>query len=76
MPHSLVDSYIDFDANGCCVVGGDHQLSEGYLMRLTVAMDEVFQHKHGVHPTLVADVHHYVYKRTGKGGLSSGLWLC
>ncbi|KAH7935007.1 hypothetical protein HPB52_002652 [Rhipicephalus sanguineus] len=65
VPHSLVDSYIDFDAKGCCVVGGDYQLSEGYLMRLTAAMDEVFQHKHGVHPTLVADVHHYVYKRTG-----------
>ncbi|KAL3235945.1 hypothetical protein MRX96_048275 [Rhipicephalus microplus] len=42
----------------------DPTLSEGYLMRLTAAMDEVFQQKYGVHPTLVADVHHYVYKRT------------
>ncbi|KAL1418145.1 hypothetical protein MTO96_026161 [Rhipicephalus appendiculatus] len=48
-------------------------LSEGYLMRLTAAMDEVFQHKHGVHPTLVADVHHYVYKRTGVVGIHPSL---
>lgn len=73
VPHCLVDSYIDFDAKGCCVVGGDHQLSEGYLMRLTAAMDEVFQQKYGVHPTLVADVHHYVYKRTGVVGVHSSL---
>lgn len=73
VPHCLVDSYIDFDAKGCCVVGGDHQLSEGYLMRLTAAMDEVFQQKYGVHPTLVADVHHYVYKRTGVVGIHSSL---
>lgn len=73
VPQSLVDSYMDFDANGCCTVGGDYQLSEAYLLRLTAAMDEVFQLKYGVHPTLVADVHHYVYKRTGVVGIHPSL---
>lgn len=73
VPQSLVDSYMDFDANGCCTVGGDYQLSEAYLLRLTSAMDEVFQLKYGVHPTLVADVHHYVYKRTGVVGIHPSL---
>lgn len=69
VPQNLVDSYMEFDTSGCCVVGGDYQLSEGYLLRLTAAMDDVFQSKYGVYPTLVADVHHYVYKRTGVVGI-------
>lgn len=73
VPQSLVDEYMEFDANGCCVVGGDYPLSESYVLRLTAAMDDVFYEKYGLHPTLVADVHHYVYKRTGVVGVRPSL---
>lgn len=69
VPQSLVDVYMEFNANGCCVVGGDYHLSESYILRLTAAMDDVFYEKYGVQPTLVADVHQYVYKRTGVVGV-------
>lgn len=69
VPQSLVDVYIDFDSNGCCIIGGDNHLSESYVRRLTVAMDEVFYEKYGVHPTVVTDVHHYIYKKTGLVGI-------
>ncbi|KAG0437708.1 hypothetical protein HPB47_017319 [Ixodes persulcatus] len=73
VPQSLVDVYMEFDANGCCIVGGDYHLSESYILRLTAAMDDVFYDKYGLHPTLVADVHHYVYKRTGVVGVRPSL---
>lgn len=73
VPQSLVDVYMEFNANGCCVVGGDYHLSESYILRLTAAMDDVFYEKYGVQPTLVADVHQYVYKRTGE---PTGLSFC
>ncbi|KAK5889647.1 hypothetical protein CesoFtcFv8_015635 [Champsocephalus esox] len=32
-------------------------------------MEEVFMEKHSIHPSLVADVHQYVYRRTGVIGI-------
>lgn len=65
---TLVDQYLEFDVQDCCTIGGDKCLQDSYILRLTAAMDEVFMAKHHVHPAIVADVHHYIYKRTGVVG--------
>ncbi|KAG8441977.1 hypothetical protein GDO86_010959 [Hymenochirus boettgeri] len=69
VPQDLIRLYIKFEEDGSCVIGGDRSLQDKYLLRLVSAMEEVFMNKHGVHPSLVADVHHYFYRRTGVIGV-------
>ncbi|XP_069477235.1 deubiquitinating protein VCPIP1 [Ambystoma mexicanum] len=65
VPQELMCTYIQLEQDGSCVIGGDRGLQDKYLLRLVAAMEEVFMEKHGVHPGLVSDVHHYFYRRTG-----------
>lgn len=60
----FLDKYIEFSDN-CCAVGGAKCLQDRYLQRLVSAMEEVFLENHGVHPTLVAEVHQYSFKSQG-----------
>lgn len=69
VPQNLINKYIKLEVDGSCVIGGDRSLQDKYLMRLVNAMEEVFMEKHGIHPALVADVHQYVYRRTGVIGV-------
>lgn len=69
VPQELIKKYIHLEQDGSCVIGGDRSLQDKYLMRLVGAMEEVFMEKHGIHPSLVADVHQYVYRRTGVIGV-------
>lgn len=69
VPQDLIRKYIKLEPDGSCVIGGDRSLQDKYLMRLVNAMEEVFMEKHGIHPALVADVHQYVYRRTGVIGV-------
>lgn len=69
VPQELIKKYIKLEQDGSCVIGGDRSLQDKYLMRLVNAMEEVFMEKHGIHPSLVADVHQYVYRRTGVIGI-------
>ncbi|MBN3309692.1 VCIP1 protein, partial [Amia calva] len=69
VPQELIKKYIKLETDGSCVIGGDRSLQDKYLMRLVCAMEEVFMDKHGIHPSLVADVHQYVYRRTGVIGV-------
>ncbi|KAI1889091.1 hypothetical protein AGOR_G00175490 [Albula goreensis] len=69
VPQELIKKYIHLEQDGSCVIGGDRSLQDKYLMRLVSAMEEVFMEKHGIHPSLVADVHQYVYRRTGVIGV-------
>lgn len=66
--NDLVERYIDFDRNGYCIVGGDKYLHDNYVLKLVAAMEVIYFEKYGVHPAVVADVHHYIYKRTGVVG--------
>ena len=69
VPQELIRKYIKLEQDGSCVIGGDRSLQDKYLMRLVNAMEEVFVEKHSIHPSLVADVHQYVYRRTGVIGI-------
>lgn len=69
VPQELIRRYIKLEPDGSCVIGGDRSLQDKYLMRLVNAMEEVFMQKHSIHPSLVADVHQYVYRRTGVIGV-------
>ncbi|XP_014876360.1 deubiquitinating protein VCIP135 [Poecilia latipinna] len=69
VPQELIRKYIKLEPDGSCVIGGDRSLQDKYLMRLVNAMEEVFMEKHSIHPSLVADVHQYVYRRTGVIGV-------
>uniref|UniRef100_A0A665UR99 Deubiquitinating protein VCPIP1 n=1 Tax=Echeneis naucrates TaxID=173247 RepID=A0A665UR99_ECHNA len=69
VPQELIRKYIKLESDGSCVIGGDRSLQDKYLMRLVNAMEEVFMEKHNIHPSLVADVHQYVYRRTGVIGI-------
>ncbi|XP_030630320.1 deubiquitinating protein VCIP135 [Chanos chanos] len=69
VPQDLIRRYINLEPDGSCIIGGDRSLQDKYLMRLVNAMEEVFMGKHGIHPSLVADVHQYVYRRTGVIGV-------
>ncbi|CAM5089674.1 unnamed protein product [Eretmochelys imbricata] len=68
VPQDLIKKYIKLEEDGC-VIGGDRSLQDKYLLRLVAAMEEVFMNKHGIHPSLVADVHQYFYRRTGVIGV-------
>ncbi|XP_068093561.1 deubiquitinating protein VCPIP1 [Hyperolius riggenbachi] len=69
VPQDLIRKYIKLEEDGGCVIGGDRSLQDKYLLRLVAAMEEVFMTKHGIHPSLVADVHQYFYRRTGVIGV-------
>ncbi|XP_053322977.1 deubiquitinating protein VCPIP1 isoform X2 [Spea bombifrons] len=69
VPQDLIRKYIKLEEDGSCVIGGDRSLQDKYLLRLVAAMEEVFMDKHGIHPSLVADVHQYFYRRTGVIGV-------
>ncbi|XP_045416523.1 deubiquitinating protein VCPIP1 [Lemur catta] len=69
VPQDLIKKYIKLEEDGGCVIGGDRSLQDKYLLRLVAAMEEVFMDKHGIHPSLVADVHQYFYRRTGVIGV-------
>ncbi|KAM4552244.1 deubiquitinating protein VCPIP1 [Odontesthes bonariensis] len=69
VPQELIRRYTRLEPDGSCVIGGDRSLQDKYLMRLVHAMEEVFMEKHSIHPSLVADVHQYVYRRTGVIGV-------
>jgi len=69
VPQELIRKYVKLEPDGGCVIGGDRGLQDKYLLRLVSAMEEVFAERHGIHPALVADVHQYVYRRTGVIGV-------
>nr|XP_057924890.1 deubiquitinating protein VCPIP1 [Doryrhamphus excisus] len=69
VPQQLIRKYIKLEADGSCVIGGDRSLQDKYVMRLVGAMEEVFMEKHSIHPALVADMHQWVYRRTGVIGI-------
>ncbi|XP_055739198.1 deubiquitinating protein VCPIP1-like [Salvelinus fontinalis] len=69
VPQELIKKYINLEQDGSCVIAGDRSLQDKYVMRLVNAMEEIFMEKHGIHPSLVADVHQYVYRRTGMIGV-------
>ncbi|XP_066508884.1 deubiquitinating protein VCPIP1-like [Hoplias malabaricus] len=69
VPQELIRRYVSLEPCGGCTIGGDRSLQEKYLLRLVSAMEDVFMEKHGIHPALVADVHQYVYRRTGVIGI-------
>ncbi|XP_076837367.1 deubiquitinating protein VCPIP1 [Brachyhypopomus gauderio] len=69
VPQELIRRYVSLDSCGGCVIGGDRSLQEKYLLRLVNAMEDVFMEKHSIHPALVADVHQYIYRRTGVIGI-------
>ncbi|KAG9478871.1 hypothetical protein GDO78_012502 [Eleutherodactylus coqui] len=69
VPQDLIRKYLRLEEDGGCVIGGDRSLQDKYLLRLVAAMEEVFMDKHGIHPSLVADVHQYFYRRTGVIGI-------
>ncbi|KAM4687953.1 deubiquitinating protein VCPIP1 [Discoglossus pictus] len=69
VPQDLIRQYIKLEDDGSCIIGGDRSLQDKYLLRLVAAMEEVFMNKHGIHPSLVADVHQYFYRRTGVIGV-------
>ncbi|XP_026993689.1 deubiquitinating protein VCPIP1 isoform X1 [Tachysurus fulvidraco] len=69
VPQELICRYVNLEPCGGCVIGGDRSLQDKYLLRLVSAMEDVFIEKHGIHPALVADVHQYVYRRTGVIGI-------
>uniref|UniRef100_A0A4W3GDQ5 Deubiquitinating protein VCPIP1 n=2 Tax=Callorhinchus milii TaxID=7868 RepID=A0A4W3GDQ5_CALMI len=68
VPQELIRKYIQFE-DGSCLLGGDRSLQDKYLQRLVSAMEDVFLKKHDIHPSLVADMHQYVYRRTGVIGI-------
>ncbi|XP_063075896.1 deubiquitinating protein VCPIP1 [Engraulis encrasicolus] len=83
VPQELIGQYLDLDlagggakgggrgeggGGGGCVIGGERSLGDAYLRRLATAMDEVFEEKHGIPASLVADVHHYIFLRGPNGG--------
>ncbi|KAI4893112.1 hypothetical protein NFI96_020638 [Prochilodus magdalenae] len=69
VPQELIRRYVSLEPCGGCMIGGDRSLQEKYLLRLVGAMEDVFMEKHGIHPALVADVHQYLYRRTGVIGI-------
>ncbi|XP_013409530.1 deubiquitinating protein VCIP135 [Lingula anatina] len=69
MPNQLLDTYIQFDSEDKCVLGGEKCLPDRYIHRLVSAMDAVFINKYEVHPGLVTDMHQYCYKATGIVGI-------
>ncbi|KAK3576161.1 hypothetical protein CHS0354_039827 [Potamilus streckersoni] len=71
MPQDLLDQYIQFDKDGRCIIGGDKCLSDKYIHQLVSAMEEVFIQQNQVPPSLVADVHQYIYKSSGIVGVST-----
>ncbi|XP_037091413.1 deubiquitinating protein VCIP135-like [Pollicipes pollicipes] len=66
---SLRDSYLAVE-DGACTIGSQKSLQDGYIQRLTAAMDDLFVSKHGLHPELVADAHLHLFKRVGIFGYS------
>lgn len=65
MPQSQISSYMEFDNNGGCVVGGNRSLSDAYIQRLVHAMEVLYYEKNGIHPLLVADAKLYLYPDNG-----------
>lgn len=65
MAQDQLNRYVQFDLDGFLTVGGNNVLKDDYILKLAAAMEEIFVEKYGVCPELVADVHHYIFKRTG-----------
>lgn len=70
MPNELVSTYIDFDENDCCTIGGSLTLKDQYVQRLVKAMNDVFYKKHQVSPELVTNVNQYIIKPSNTDGYS------
>lgn len=70
IPNEMVLTYVDFDDNGCCEIGGSRSLPDSYVQRLVSAMDEVFFQYHQVCPELVADVNQFVFKPANAVGFT------
>ncbi|KAL1130743.1 hypothetical protein AAG570_011984 [Ranatra chinensis] len=60
-PQNLLDSYIKFDEQNCFTIGGEVCLTQPYICKLTFAMDELFQTRNAVPPSIVTDLYHYHY---------------
>ncbi|XP_006824972.1 deubiquitinating protein VCPIP1-like [Saccoglossus kowalevskii] len=71
MPQELLNQYVEFDKDDMCTIGGERTLGDKYIERLANAMEEVFMDNYHVHPKLVADMHQYVYKRSGIVGVQT-----
>ncbi|XP_014261663.1 deubiquitinating protein VCIP135-like isoform X2 [Cimex lectularius] len=60
-PQTLLDTYMKFDDQNCVTIGGDGDLAQVYIAKLTYAMDDLFLTRKGVPPAIVADLFHYQY---------------
>ncbi|CAB4030560.1 Hypothetical predicted protein, partial [Paramuricea clavata] len=70
VPNELVSTYIEFNENGGCEIGGSRSLQDSYVQRLVSAMNELFFEKHEVLPKLVADVNQFIFKPSNGVGIS------
>ncbi|XP_039287040.1 deubiquitinating protein VCPIP1-like [Nilaparvata lugens] len=59
---NYLDKYIQFDEDDCLTIGNENGLTDSYLLKLTSCIDELFIHKFGASPKLVADVYHFTYR--------------
>lgn len=69
IPNEVVKTYVEFDKDGHCLIGGDRCLQEKYIQRLVKAMDELFVKKNNISAQLVTEVHQFVYKPSGMVGV-------
>ena len=69
-PNELVSTYIEFDESNCCTIGGTQSLTDGYVQRLVLAMNQVFFEKYEVSPELVTDVNQFVFRPSNGVGFS------
>ncbi|CAH1785484.1 unnamed protein product [Owenia fusiformis] len=69
LPLECLEMYIEFDSEGNCLMGGNKCLGDRYVQRLVAAIEAVFVKEHKVAPSVVADVHQYVYKSSGMVGV-------
>ncbi|GBM38732.1 Deubiquitinating protein VCIP135 [Araneus ventricosus] len=55
MPQTEINTYIEFDDDGNCTIGGCRVLSDSYIQRLVGAMEGQFYEQSQIHPSIVAD---------------------
>lgn len=61
LPQTEIYSYIEFDNNKNCVIGGNRTLTSTYVQRLVHAMEVLYYETYGIHPLLVADAKLYLF---------------
>ena len=69
----LLPQYVGFDDAGCVEVCGGKLLSDGYIQKLVNCMESLFFDRNGVRLSVVANVHHYVFRKYGYVGVKTEL---